>query len=358
MDLYAAIALAILLGVIALNALRDTNEKQKIEKSIRNGKAARQASLLEALKQFDEHRYEFRTQDKTPLEFEAHEDAQKGTPRRYAFRVSESQNPARYWSLNKPVPEEHAKFVRKALTGIVERLGKNLVPISDEAKKSRDTLQRKIEAEGVRRRDERKEDISKRARRDAGPKATSVYLMEGNKHVKVGISADPDKRLKQIQTGNPNRIKLVARWWFFSKRDARKVEQLAHTLLKMRDVHTNGEWFQISVYRAKNVVETAALDLIATNSLQDEPMLQGALSPPGLDGQLASLGSSGWYSSRNGNPTLVKDGIRCTVFKRDGRWAYKVGSQFSTEPYPSQQAAKIGAMIELKRALFLPTKPS
>tara|TARA_B100000131_G_C18023053_1_gene575364 strand:+ start:493 stop:786 length:294 start_codon:yes stop_codon:yes gene_type:complete len=54
--------------------------------------------------------------------------------------------------------------------------------------------------------------------------------------IKIGRSKDPVKRLKQLQTGNPNELKLIA-----SFKDQGWKEKIIHESLK--SFRLKGEWF-------------------------------------------------------------------------------------------------------------------
>ena len=54
--------------------------------------------------------------------------------------------------------------------------------------------------------------------------------------IKVGRSKDPQKRLKQLQTGNPNKLKLIASF----KGEGWKEKTLHERLRRYR---LEGEWF-------------------------------------------------------------------------------------------------------------------
>jgi hypothetical protein len=54
--------------------------------------------------------------------------------------------------------------------------------------------------------------------------------------IKVGRSKDPQKRLKQLQTGNPNKLKLIASF----KGEGWK-EKMLHE--RLRRYRLEGEWF-------------------------------------------------------------------------------------------------------------------
>ena len=54
--------------------------------------------------------------------------------------------------------------------------------------------------------------------------------------IKIGRSRDPQKRLKQLQTGNPNKLKLIAYFERMGWREKALHEQLSKWSLE-------GEWF-------------------------------------------------------------------------------------------------------------------
>ena len=54
--------------------------------------------------------------------------------------------------------------------------------------------------------------------------------------IKIGRSRDPQKRLKQLQTGNPNKLKLIASFESMGWREKSLHEQLSKWSLE-------GEWF-------------------------------------------------------------------------------------------------------------------
>lgn len=71
----------------------------------------------------------------------------------------------------------------------------------------------------------------------------SVYLIssediEGNVVYKIGISSNPEKRLKQLQTGNSNILKIIK---IFKTNYASKVEAYIHKLYCENNVLN--EWF-------------------------------------------------------------------------------------------------------------------
>jgi hypothetical protein len=72
-----------------------------------------------------------------------------------------------------------------------------------------------------------------------------VYLIsdEVGKVVKIGVSKDPRKRLKQLQTSHANTLTLVD--WIFCN-DPYKREEILHDKYKHLRVRPDGEWFNQS----------------------------------------------------------------------------------------------------------------
>ncbi len=75
---------------------------------------------------------------------------------------------------------------------------------------------------------------------DLSPKPLYVYAIRevttGN--IKIGISANPESRLRQLQTGNSSKLELVT---FIEAKDRFKTEKELHLL--NADKHIRGEWF-------------------------------------------------------------------------------------------------------------------
>ena len=81
-----------------------------------------------------------------------------------------------------------------------------------------------------------------------------AYKKEGP--VKIGISSNPDKRLKQLQTGSPEKLVLLVLRDFKEKRIAKFAESQIHTLLKY-DGHispSGNEWFSINTTWAQSIL--------------------------------------------------------------------------------------------------------
>lgn len=72
--------------------------------------------------------------------------------------------------------------------------------------------------------------------------ATYLYLIRkgGTDHYKIGISTNPDGRLKSLQSANPDKLDLVA---YCVHDNAYEVEQSIHEILS--DKRLNCEWFEL-----------------------------------------------------------------------------------------------------------------
>lgn len=65
--------------------------------------------------------------------------------------------------------------------------------------------------------------------------------------VKIGISRDPNKRLKQLQTGHASKLSLYHTEEFNCTRNhLLKIEKLLHREISNSHKKANGEWFKIS----------------------------------------------------------------------------------------------------------------
>lgn len=70
-----------------------------------------------------------------------------------------------------------------------------------------------------------------------------IYLISNEKkQIKIGSSKSPQKRLKQLQTGNASKLKLEA---FYDVPDY--YEKRLHYLLRQFRCRHNNEWFNISL---------------------------------------------------------------------------------------------------------------
>lgn len=72
-----------------------------------------------------------------------------------------------------------------------------------------------------------------------------LYIMRAGRTrlFKVGVSVDPARRVKQLQTGNPLPISLVETFPCNAGIDAYAAESTIHAWLKEKGLHAHGEWF-------------------------------------------------------------------------------------------------------------------
>jgi hypothetical protein len=86
-------------------------------------------------------------------------------------------------------------------------------------------------------------------------KVPKIYLIhcEVIDLYKIGISVNPDKRLKQLQTGSPYEMNIIS---IFESKHPFKTEKIIHNSLKSKKApenfefdfkHLKGEWFNLNV---------------------------------------------------------------------------------------------------------------
>jgi len=68
---------------------------------------------------------------------------------------------------------------------------------------------------------------------------------KGNCPIKIGVSKDPDYRLKRLQTGNPNKLEVIAAIPFDIEKDAYTMERSLHWIAENKYQRLIGEWFMI-----------------------------------------------------------------------------------------------------------------
>jgi len=73
-----------------------------------------------------------------------------------------------------------------------------------------------------------------------------IYLLKSqeNGYYKIGKSVNPDRRIKTLQTGNPEKIDLVLKVKVFDRFSA-KIESALHSQYSY--LNKNGEWFNLSL---------------------------------------------------------------------------------------------------------------
>lgn len=67
---------------------------------------------------------------------------------------------------------------------------------------------------------------------------------QGYPYIKIGYSKDPQKRLKQLQTGHPKKLGLEGWKVCETEEEARAIEHSIHKFFEKN--RTNGEWFKLT----------------------------------------------------------------------------------------------------------------
>lgn len=80
-----------------------------------------------------------------------------------------------------------------------------------------------------------------------------IYLIKSlNEGVyKIGVSKTPNKRLKEVQTGNPSPIDIL---YLYETEYAYKIETCLHN--RYSHYNTHGEWFELSLKEELSFIET------------------------------------------------------------------------------------------------------
>lgn len=87
--------------------------------------------------------------------------------------------------------------------------------------------------------------------RQAGA-ATTTSAVQRHR-IKIGISSSPEARLANLQTGNPDAIRLVKTTRFASRREARACEASLHRQWAHRRVKR--EWFELDVQELQQAID-------------------------------------------------------------------------------------------------------
>lgn len=65
----------------------------------------------------------------------------------------------------------------------------------------------------------------------------------GTQYHKIGITDNIERRLGELQNGNPNELHIEKIVEFQDRDTALKAERFVHSTLKMAGMHVRGEWF-------------------------------------------------------------------------------------------------------------------
>lgn len=78
--------------------------------------------------------------------------------------------------------------------------------------------------------------------------------------IKIGVASDVSQRIRELQTGNPTELSLIAAIPCDSRKHAYSVESTLHRRFSRQ--HVRGEWFtyRINLSSVKNILREAILD--------------------------------------------------------------------------------------------------
>lgn len=78
-----------------------------------------------------------------------------------------------------------------------------------------------------------------------------VYIIRNgvNGHYKIGIANNVERRLEELQVGNPVELFIVCKFFFKSRKVANKVEKSLHN--RFKDHRVRGEWFSKKIQLSK-----------------------------------------------------------------------------------------------------------
>ena len=77
-----------------------------------------------------------------------------------------------------------------------------------------------------------------------------IYLIKSDTSYKIGISKNPYKRIKELQTGNSLNLELIS---IFETCFANKLEKTLHRTFE--HLHDRGEWFFLSPDDIKGFID-------------------------------------------------------------------------------------------------------
>lgn len=87
------------------------------------------------------------------------------------------------------------------------------------------------------------------------PEYAYMYIIsDNNGYMKIGIAKDPEKRVKQLQTGHATKLDILFTEEFYCRRShLLKIEKLVHKEIKCIAPRMKGEWFEISMDNLEKV---------------------------------------------------------------------------------------------------------
>jgi len=145
-----------------------------------------------------------------------------------------------------------------------------------------------------------------------------VYIAESGGLVKIGVSANPEKRISQFNTGNHSEVALLCKTEPCSNPE--DVESIIHIELSHKRV--KGEWFDVSPHVAFSVVS----DVFSNVAIQPS----GPSSPQSLNKFISICGDSVAIVDGMYNISAMKGAIN-KYRKESGLGSKQLGSFFLLE---------------------------
>ena len=131
-----------------------------------------------------------------------------------------------------------------------------------------------------------------------------IYIIKCNECYKVGISNNPQKRLKELQTSNPYKLTII-NTYPCDKAIVR--ESIIH--MKLNEWHIRGEWFSASIKMIeKAILEVLLLDSDTIEYKELQMIKMGKLTNKSKRGK--SLKHKIIQENKKGEIELTKDMIR------------------------------------------------
>lgn len=83
-----------------------------------------------------------------------------------------------------------------------------------------------------------------------------IYLIQSQEegYYKIGISKSPQRRIKELQTGNSSKLKLVET---YQTEYAEKIEGALHR--RYSHYHKEGEWFNMSISEEASFIKNCKI---------------------------------------------------------------------------------------------------
>ena len=85
-----------------------------------------------------------------------------------------------------------------------------------------------------------------------------IYIISNEQgYIKVGVSKNPERRVKQLQTGNEHKLTLLFKEEFDCTRShLLKIEKDLHKQLRQMSTKCVGEWFFLDKYKMDSIKNT------------------------------------------------------------------------------------------------------